>query len=203
MIHLKQRSHILKNQRGLLTLDFIFATLLMFTFSAILFVFCITFTAVNIAQYATFASARTYFAAHKNEDEQRSLAEAKFRTLVQNPDAPLGNMFRNNWFELSEFAISDFTSEFNEDASKDSDTFVGARVRLTAHVLQINVPLLGSTNSDDLSTYVSSYLMREPTEEECEQFVNQRFTNIQNLKAGFADGNVQPGTYLPIMDDGC
>lgn len=198
------RKNILKNQRGILTLDFIFAALMMFTFSAIIFRFAITFTAVEIAQYATFASARAFFAAHKNEDEQRRLGTEKFNKLVRDPQSALSTLFRNDWFELSDVEIKDYSSEFSQTpAGEDSDTFVGARTNLLAKVLSMNIPLLGNTTEDDLGTQVSSYLMREPTEEECLDFTEQRFQRIQQLKNGFSTGYVQQNAYAVMMDDGC
>lgn len=201
MKSLKSAPKFLKNNRGMLTLDFIFASLLMFAFCAILFAFSITFTAVNIAQYSTFASARAYFAAHKNEDEQQKQGQNKFQQLIRNADAPLGNYFKNGWFELGDIKLSDFSSEYSEQP--DSETFVGARVSFIAKILNMKIPLLGSTADDDLSANISSYLMREPTEEECKDFVDQRFNKIQTLKSGFSNGFVQPTQYLSMMDDGC
>ena len=194
---------ILKDKRGFLTLDFIFAILLMFTFSAILFGFTITFSAVEIAQYATFAAARANFAANKNTDVQQKLGKTKFDELIKNKDSVLGAYFRNGWFSLSDVKIADFNEEFSPDPNKDSDTFIGARVTFVAKILNMRVPLLGSTTDDDLSANISSYLMREPTEEECLQFVKQRFSQIQNLRPGFSQGFIDPNAYAVIADDGC
>jgi hypothetical protein len=197
------QKNILKNQKGMLTLDFIFASIMMFTFSAILFRFAITFVVVEVTQYATFASARSFFAAHKNEDEQRRLGKEKFDKLLRDKESVLGNFFRNDWFTVSDVEIADFSGEFSQATGEDSDTFVGARASLVAKVLSMNIPLLGSTTDDDLGTDVSSYLMREPTEQECEDFTRERFKQIQRLKTGFSVGYVRDDAYLPIMDDGC
>lgn len=197
------KRNILKNERGILTLDFIFAILLMFAFSAILFGFTLTFSAVEIAQYATFAAARANFAANKNTDEQKKLGEAKFNELVKNKQNILGTFFNNGWFTLSDVKIADFNEEFSPDPNKDSDTFIGARTTFTAKILSMRIPLLGSTTDDDLSANVASYLMREPNEEECQQFVEERFVRIQALKSGFSNGFVTPDSYNQQMDDGC
>jgi hypothetical protein len=195
--------NILKNQKGILTLDFIFASIMMFTFSAILFRFAITFVVVEITQYATFASARTYFAAHKNQDEQERIGKLKFDALLRDRNSVLGNFFRNDWFEVGNVEIADFSGEFSQTAGEDSDTFVGARTSLVAKVLSMNIPLLGSTTDDDLGTQVSSYLMREPTEQECQDFTVERFKQIKNLKDGFSASFVIDEAYAPTMDDGC
>lgn len=197
------KQNILKNQKGILTLDFIFATIMMFAFSAILFGFAITFTTVEITQYATFASARAYFAAHKNEDEQQRVGKEKFNKLVKDKQSVLSTFFRNDWFELGDVELRDYSSEFQQEAGADSDTFVGARTTLIAKILKLQFPMLGGTTDEDLGTQVSSYLMREPTEEECEDFTQQRFQQIQNLKSGFGASYIQNTAYASMMDDGC
>lgn len=202
------RSHqkttsILKNQKGILTLDFIFAILMMFAFSAILMGFTATFSAVEIAQYATYASARAHFAAHKNTDEQEKVGKDKFAKLIRDKNSILGIFFRNGWFELGDVKIQDYSNEFSPNANQDSATFIGARATFTAKVLNMRFPLLGSTTDDDLSANVSSYLMREPTEEECAQFVEERFDKIKDLKSGFSAGFVNSANYAIMMDDGC
>jgi hypothetical protein len=197
-----QRPTIIRNQKGILTLDFIFAILMMFAFSAILFGFTITFSAVEIAQYITFASARAHFAANKNTDEQEKLGKDKFDELARNRNSILGTFFRNGWFELGDVKIADFNGEYGVDESKDSDTFIGARATFTAKILNMRFPLLGKTTDDDLTANISSFLGREPTEEECMQFMNERFERIQALKSGFTQF-ADPSLYVKIADDGC
>lgn len=94
---------ILGNERGILTLDFIFAMLMMFCFSAIIFAFTITFSAVEIAQYATYASARAFFAARKTSDEQEKAGKDKFTALVLNPKAQLGTFFAMAGLHLPQY----------------------------------------------------------------------------------------------------
>jgi hypothetical protein len=205
MKHLTGRPTInnpLKNQKGFLTLDFIFATLLMFSFSALLFIFSITFSAFEIAQYVTFSSSRAYFAAHKNETRQQARGQAKFKALIRDQKAPLGVLFRNGWFEIGDVVLNDFNSDFSDDPDKDSGTFVGARALIKAKILNFKFPLLGGAK-DEMSASTSSYLMREPTEEECISFTNDRFEHAQALKPGFDQTYINVDQYVPIMDDGC
>lgn len=203
------RKSILKSQKGILTLDFLFAMIMMFTFTAILFAFSITFTAVEIAQYATFAASRTYFAAHKDADAQKSAAEKKFNDLVLANNAPLATLFKNGWFTLTPVKLDDFNREYSSDPDGDSDTFVGARTTLVAKILQMRFPLLGSTGDEDFSADVNSFLMREPTVEECRAFTAKRLTNIKNIpqvgnpNGRFNNAYVQDDAYVMIMDDGC
>lgn len=199
------RKSLLKNQKGILTLDFLFAIIMMFSFTAILFAFSITFTAVEIAQYATFAASRAYFAANKTSDDQEKAGKDKFAELVISEKAPLGTFFKNGWFTLSPVELKDFNSEYSSDSDGDVDTFVGARTTMIAKILKMRFPLLGSTTDEDLSAQINSFLAREPTEEECQEFVRDRLTNIKNIDPDgrFNNAYVQDGAYVQIMDDGC
>lgn len=197
-----KRQPLYKGQKGFLTLDFIFATVLMFSFSAILFLFSITFTVMEVAQYAVYSSARSYFAAAMDESMQRRAAEDKFTQLVLDSKAPLGTFFRNGWFTIDKVVIDDFNEDFSDDPDKDSGTFIGARATVKANVLKTRVPLLGQVTKD-MSASPSAYLMREPTLEECKDFSAQRMQHIQNLKDGFSNGFVKPTDYIMTMDDGC
>lgn len=195
--------NLFKNEKGLLTLDFIFASVLVYAFAGVLFVFAITFSAVEIAQYTTFASARAFFAAHKDEDQQKRLGEEKFDDLVRRDNAPLGTFFKNGWFELSNVNINDFNDEYNADTGDGHATFIGARTILQPLILDFNIPIFGPTGAKDLSANISSFLMREPTEAECMQFVQDRFERIQQLQPGFSNSSVQPGEYVVMADGGC
>lgn len=195
---------ILKNQKGILTLDFIFAIIMIFTFTAILFAFSITFSAVEIAQYATFAASRAYLAGNKNSDDQEKAGKKKFDDLITGNKAVLGTFFKNGWFTLSPVELKNFNPDYAKDIDSDSDTFVGARTTIVAKILKMRFPLLGSTTDDDLSAQINSYLMREPTEEECTQFVNQRLEKIRVLDARFNSASyINNDQYVRMMDDGC
>lgn len=199
--HMK-RHPLYRGQKGFLTLDFIFATILMFSFSAILFLFSITFTVMEVAQYAVFSSARAYFAAALDEGMQEKAAKDKFNALVLDSKAPLGTFFRNGWFTISPVVIDDFNEDFSDDPDKDSATFIGARATVKANVLKTRVPLLGQVTKD-MAASPSAYLMREPTLEECLNFSKERMRHIQNLKEGFGNGFVQVNSYVLTVDDGC
>jgi hypothetical protein len=199
----KQKFQPLKNNKGFLTLDFIFATILMFSFSALLFMFSITFSAFEVAQYAVFASSRAYFAAAKNEEDQHTAGKEKFEKLIREPSSSLGNVFRNGWFEISDVNIDDFNGDFADDPNSDSATFIGARATVVAKILQVKFPLIGG-GAENLSATPASYLMREPTEEECQNFTIERMEKMQQLRPGqFDNPNISAASYAVMMDDGC
>ena len=76
----------LKNEKGILTLDFIFASMLVFGLSAIIFSFGMTLSVVEVVQYMSFTAARNYSLAHLDEDRQRQRGEFYYQRLASNPE---------------------------------------------------------------------------------------------------------------------
>lgn len=196
---------MIKNQSGLITLDFIFALVLVFAFTAILFTLSLTLSVVEITQYVTFAAARNHFAGHLTEKNQRDLGKAKYDQLIATP--ALKPLYSNGWFELKDFKIG--VGDTYQQVQQDSDrfTFYGATVFLRAPVLNFRVPFFGRTASDDNSTFqaqIASWLAREPSTQECWNFNKERMKLIKAM-GGNAYNNPQilESAYVPQADNGC
>lgn len=199
------RNQILSNERGLITLDFVFALVLVFAFTAVLFTVSLTLSVVEITQYVTFASARNYFAGHKSVDDQERLGKAKYEQLRN--AGPLKPLYSNGWFELKDHTIGQGTAYQTIQQEPDRFTFYGAAVYLRAPVLNFRVPFFGSTASDEdavFSAQISSWLAREPTFDECREFNSARMELIKQI-----DGNaynnpaVNVNDYVVMTDNGC
>ncbi len=193
---------MIKNQKGLITLDFVFALTLAMGFSAILFAMAFTLSVVEITQYITFASARSYFLGHTSQDNQRALAEKKYNNLVTNN--VLGSFYRNGWFELKGPDINDFTSDYTN--SDKGAPFIGVRVQLNAKMLAFRIPLYGSTTEDDdaFKTNIGSFLSREPTSDECLVFMENRFRAIKQIDPSRFNSATNISSQIPIItDNGC
>jgi hypothetical protein len=194
----------LKNQKGSLTLDFMFALVLVLGVSGLFFALSFTLSVVEISQYIAFATSRNYMAAHFDETNQKQQAEAKFAQLTEN--TPLKVLFKNNsWFKLTYVETGDFREKYPADASLENDniTFWGTQLDLQADVLDFKIPMYGSTNEDGnaFKTKVNSFLGREVTSEECNQFYSQRWQNILNLDRKFSVMGQKKATV--IFDNGC
>src|SRR5688500_13725644 len=133
------------NNRGALTLDFIFAITLVTGLAGILMALSLTLSVVEIVQYAAFASSRAYFASHKNMDKQAEQAKAKFDQLKANKALAL--VFKGDWFEITYVPGHDFRSEYANPI--EISTFVGTRVVFSAKMLKFNVPFFGATGEDE------------------------------------------------------
>ena len=189
----------LKNEDGILTLDFIFASLVVFAFSAIIFSFCMTLSIVEVVQYVSFSTARLYSLGHMNENEQNTLAEEKYTQLTTNP--ALATLFTSGWFEVRPVILSDFNAEFSADPSADSNTFIGARIPFSAPILYKRIPIVGTTASDPdgFTANIQSFLAKEPNFDDCQSFMLQRAGAFLNLGTYTFNAN----DVVPLMDNGC
>jgi hypothetical protein len=191
----------LKNNKGILTIDFLFAFILVFGLVGIFFAMSLTLSVVEVVQYMTFASARNYFAAHLNEEMQRQQADSKFASLKEHPT--FKPLFTNGWFILSNYETRSFAEDYPTTPPQYS-TFWGSAVNFEAKMLDIKIPMFGSTSKKEgksgFSTRISSFLAREPNSDECMSFVKQRFTL---LTSKFGAGSANASAYVPIDDNGC
>lgn len=194
---MKHTQRILNNEKGILTIDFIFASLLVFAFSAILFSFAFTFSVAEVVQYVTFAAARNYNQAHLNEARQRERGEQKFNQLVSDPS--IAALVSAGWFRIGDLELGDFNDEYPADNGMDSANFVGARVTFSAPILYKRLPIVGATGNDPegFTANINSYVAREPTFEECRAFMQQRIQALSGL------GYTLQQNVPILMDNGC
>lgn len=195
----------LKNQKGSLTMDFMFALVLVLGVSGLFFALSFTLSVVEISQYIAFASSRNYMAAHFDETSQKQQAEDKFTLLTEN--TPLKVLFKNSsWFKLTYERTGDFREQYPADAGLENDNvnFWGTQLQLQADVLDFKIPMYGSTNPENnaFKTKINSFLGREVTADECNTFYQQRWQNILNLDRKFYSALGQKKVTI-IYDNGC
>ncbi|MCB0342809.1 MAG: hypothetical protein H6626_12205 [Pseudobdellovibrionaceae bacterium] len=203
----------LKKQRGFITLDYLFAMTLILGLTVILFSLAITLTTVEIAQYMTFATARSYLGSHKDHESQFDYAQRKYAQLRNN--GVFSGVLDNGWFTLSKEAkIIDEpakeASQYTDHSPPDRQAFHGVQITLTSHILDFQIPFFGSTSgdsndSDGFTTKVGSFLSREVTQKQCDYFNSQRWQHIQQIGSGSYKeaGRYSRRGYQPVSDNGC
>jgi hypothetical protein len=202
----------LNNQAGLVTIDFLFAIVLGFGMTAILFAMTFTLTVVEVAQYITFSAARAHAAANINKDTQKTAAREKYSQLISS--AALAPLFSGGWFELSkknELEIrsgetESFKDEYKAASSPNRAVFTGVRTTFTAHVLDMQLPMIGKTSDDDggFKTKILTVMIREPSQEECQQFMKSRIEAINKLEGGTRFSSYSSASKaVPMEDNGC
>lgn len=198
----------MNNQAGIITIDFLFAIVIAFGMSAILFAMTFTLTVVEISQYIVFSAARTHAAASLNIEEQKSAGRQKYGSLISSP--AFKALYSNGWFEISPKDSLEIRSGYGESFKDDypgttqnRPAFTGIRTTLVAKMLDMKLPLIGKTSDDEggFSTKIVSILIREPTQTECQKHIADRFSKINQLDTRFS--SYSNGTYTPVEDNGC
>jgi hypothetical protein len=189
---------ILTNNRGSMSMDFIFALVLVVGFTAIFGAMALTLSAVESIQYIAFSTSRVYNAAHLSQEKQNELAETKFAQLRESQG--LKQFLNNNWFDLK-LRVGNFSEEYQKVDPRDN--LEGIVIDVTAKLLEIRIPFFGQTTSeeDGFQARVTSFLGREPTSEECARFNSERWQVIQDLIPN-AD-RAPSDAYTALMDNGC
>lgn len=210
----KPATNRLRNERGIMTVDFIFGMVLVLGFTVLLFSLSMTLTMVEVTQYITFSAARNYGFANISQAEQESAGAQKFGQLISHPTfAP---MYRNGWFVLQEQPdIGHIGSQFPEYEANlsDKNMFHGVGTQFTAKMLDFKIPFYGSTSNIDgggesgFKSYIASYTWREVTDQECNDFEIARWPAIAALRSqtggsGYATHSSLAKAF-PIPDNGC
>ena len=208
---------LIKQQKGGITIDFIFGFTLIMGFSAILLSLSLTLTVASVTQYLTFVSSRAIMTGHHTTDEQIENAKQQFSRLYTNPlFAPL---YKGDWFELKDPAylvqpgdLKSYKTDFPEISTppQKPDLFVGFAVTFIARMLDFQIPFYGSTsdlggNGEGFTTVVASFLSKEPSSQQCRDFSMGRFEAILKLNesSGAADYTKVDDYVWYINDNGC
>ena len=194
---------ILRNQRGVLTMDVVFAFALVAGTMLITLALALTLTAIEVAQYIAFSTSRAYYSANATPQAQEAQAQAKYDELIAKK--PFQALFQSRWFELKFSGAGDFRGSFDSAiAGKTYNPLWGTEVQISVKILGFNVPFFGKTSTSDqgLKTAVNSFLGREPSTEECLRFNAERWKKLKDLVGTGA--NPLPDTgYFIIADNGC
>lgn len=206
---------MIKNQKGFITTDFIFAVTLLIGLTALLFTLTFTLSVASVTQYITFAAARNYVVAHLTRGDQEGRAKAKYDELINHK--VFKPLFSQGWFRVDkEPGIGDHTRIIAgyDEAAQGWNKFWGVGTRFVAPILDFRIPFFGSTvpegdgTGKGFNTYLGSYLGREPNADECLDFVDKRWEAIRKLSvpggaASYDTANSDANAYYSFADDGC
>jgi hypothetical protein len=203
----------IKDQAGLIVADFIFSIVLASGLGIILFSMSYTLAVVEVTQYVSFATARAGMAGNKSADEQEKKARAKYTQLITGKGA-VGTLYGTAWFTAGSPDKLDVRqgptgngAMFSDDLAGGNDRrnwFMGVSVPLTVGILKFNLPLIGDTAPDSdngLETSLNAMLIRDPSEKECKDFMEQRRQALKQLPSGAQF--YEPASYIGLEDNGC
>lgn len=202
----------MRTQGGFITLDFIFAMVIAFGMSAVVFALTFTLSVIEVTQYVVFSSARSLAAAHVDKATQEKLARAKYASLIADP--VLSPLYSNGWFTVSgsqELEVrsgdgNNFSTDYPSAGAANRDSFQGVRLSFQANMLALRLPVLGAITPDDegFKTRLVAMLIREPTQTECQAFMEERKDQIWQLEGGkWAKFKKSGEIATPQEDNGC
>ena len=170
---------------------------------------------VEVTQYLSYSTARAHLASNKDPAAQAAKARAKYEALVGSKNA-IGTLYQNGWFEAAKPAELDIRQgitgdgkSFSDDLAGGSDSpernwFLGVSVPFTIKLMKFSFPFLGSTapdHEDGFQTRLNTMLIRESSEKECKDFMENRRSALGTLPA--ATTYYDPAAYVPMEDNGC
>lgn len=210
-----KRKNLLKNQEGFLVADFLFSFILVLSCGAIIFALTFSLMTLEVAQYITWSAARSYSAAALDKDSSATNAQNKFQILASK--FPLLTGESGNWFELTfekagelqPFDKNDFDKN-NRMGQETRQPWTGVRSSLKFKLFSsMKLPFLGPISDKDVFTMpVRAFLIRNPSQDECMTFMQNKFQagvlQMDDFTAGgyFKQGMNQDA-YVPQEDNGC
>ncbi len=191
--------------RGSLTVQFLLGFILILSFVMLFSVMTFTLAVTEVTQYITYAASRDLFLSHGSKGYQRQAAMEKYNDLVSS--LHLNKFFKPDLFRITE--ASDLSGEglgLNRSfppASGAPNLFYGVWTKFIPKVLEVDT-IWGGTEENEafFETTIGSYLGREPTITECEQFNNKRWELILD-KHGSIPVSSATISYQPFHDNGC
>ena len=155
-------------KKGALSIDFLISIVGTVFLSLYFLITAFTFVLIETAQYISFASARQLFVSRQTFELQERAAKITYSTLLKNL---LNNKTQGSWMKLDE--------EINPGPHNDrGSNFYGVSFTFKSEIFAMAIPFL-SEEGDDFKTTIGSYLGREPSQKECEDFLNDRYKEIQ------------------------
>jgi hypothetical protein len=211
---LKKQSRAPLNQSGFIIFDFIFALVLTVSIGILLFSISYSMAIVEVTQYISFSTARAHLASNKSPSAQKEHARKKFEMLATGKTA-IGSLYTSGWFGIAKSDAVDIRGgtsgdgrSFSSDLGSGSDNpnrnwYVGVSIPLDLKLMSFNLPFLGRTGEDGkgFKTKLNTMLIRESSEKECQDFMNNRREVLRTLPS--AQNYYEPSGYYPIEDNGC
>ena len=211
---IRPEGQLIRNERGVVIVDFIFSIVIVAGLSVLLFSLTYTLAVFEVTQYVVFSAARAHAASNKDPDAQKAAAIAKFKQLTTGKGA-IASLYSGTWYQLVKPDALDVRGgatadgkNFSTDLAGGSDMpnrnwFLGVSAQLTANILSLKLPLLGNTSEDDASfkTRLNVMMIREPSQKECKDFLEKRRDALATLPS--AQTYYQQSGYVPMEDNGC
>lgn len=177
----------LASDKASISVDFLFSFLIVMGLAYLILALSFTLSFIEITQYISFSTARSYYASHATKEEQRQQAENKYNELINNP--VWAHFFNKiSWFKIDNaenIIVSGNQSNTYtaQDHQGQPEMFTGASTFFISKLLAFSLPFIGSTSDEETTsgfeTQISSFLGRAPSIKECQNFNDKRSEILQ------------------------
>jgi hypothetical protein len=194
--------------KGSLTVQFLLGFILILSFVMLFSVMTFALAVSEVTQYITYAASRDLFLSHGSIGDQRAAAIDRYRALVES--IHLKKFFQPDLFRIT--PASDLSGEglgLNRRfpvSSGEPNLFYGVWTKFIPKVLEVDTIWGGAEENEAFfETTIGSYLGREPTITECEQFNKKRWELISNKIGSIPSARDPAGAYQETVyhDNGC
>lgn len=210
-------STTLKNknsQSGFAAAEFLFTFVLVISCGLVVFALTFSLMTIEVAQYITWSAARSYSAGNVSKEANQIAGETKFDNLAA-AFPLLSNTNNTDWFNFSRKRVGpaspnmlsnmDISNRLGEE-SRHPWSGVSATIELKLFK-SLKVPFLGAvTNDEDLFEFpLHAFLYRNPSQEECRQFYQNRLQEGIISLPDFQQisSDIRTNNYTPHEDNGC
>ncbi len=197
----------LKDQEGILTLDFIFSIMAMYTISMVFALLAVTLMFSTVSQYVAFSMSRAHISGQISINDQQEAMQRQMEKIMNKPlFKKLLKQTKGGWFQLE----SQGSARDHFDLTRSSiHRAYGVKLKYTSYLLKnFKLPLLGNISDGATGQFgeanIYSFLYREPTTEECLAFnkarwsvLKERFPQIKTMP------NFMDQDYGAAADNGC
>ncbi len=193
-----KKKRFIFSSKGSLTVQFLLGFVLILSFMVIFGAMTLTLAVASITQYITYASSRSLFLSFGDEALQKQKAEEKFNLLKS-------QLVRSDGLiDISQKEVG-LNRTFSPGGGKPN-LFYGVWTEFLPKILKVET-LWGNTTDDNVrifETVVGSYLGREPSIKECDDFNKSRWRLIKGIHGdtGHAQAPL-PYTSAFDCDNGC
>ncbi|MCY4513261.1 MAG: hypothetical protein OXB86_06200 [Bdellovibrionales bacterium] len=182
--------------KGLVTIPFLIAFVIVMFLILSFFRLTLTLTYANVLQYITYSSARKLSLGDTDESTQTGRGEGKYSQLTSD----LIN--RSAWFDVPTSPQTGFNPDYTESGYRN--LFYGVFVPFTSNLISFRIPLLAEEGDQGLTTTIGTYLGREPSQDECNQFNEEKKNHIQIILDSYGVPHTFPTpTDKVASDNGC
>ena len=193
---------LIANERGVITLQFLIVLIIVLFFIFSFLGLSLTLVNGSAVQYLTYSSARKLSLGDTTLDAQQEQAELQYSKLRE-------KLFKDkyvsaqDWFQISATPRLGFNESYTSIDRSYRYMFYGASAKFLSIRTNFKIPFLTDEDDGELSTTISSYLGREVTKAECENFNSIRMAKICAIYKAQIGGGACESPQVTLGDNGC